>query len=161
MNEVSYKDPYEGWLSFVLEVDPEDERCLAEALAFLADDTRTTENLERKERYHTKVHLEGLGYEGKEYAADADPEADALQKDEEQRIDRWLRESLTPVQYRRFCLCMDGMTIREIARQESADYSSVNESVKAAQKKLQKICRNTPSEVPVKSPYSGEKNPKF
>ena len=155
MNEVSYKDPYEGWLSFVLEVDPEDERCLAEALAFLADDTRTTENLERKERYHTKVHLEGLGYEGKEYAADADPEADALQKDEEQRIDRWLRESLTPVQYRRFCLCMDGMTIREIARQESADYSSVNESVKAAQKKLQKILGNTPSEAPVNSPYMG------
>ena len=155
MNEVSYKDPYEGWLSFVLEVDPEDEKCLAEALAFLADDTRTTENLERKERYHTKVHLEGLGYEGKEYAADADPEADALQKDEEQRIDRWLRESLTPVQYRRFCLCMDGMTIREIARQESADYSSVNESVKAAQKKLQKILGNTPSEAPVNSPYMG------
>ena len=155
MNEVSYKDPYEGWLSFVLEVDPEDEKCLAEVLAFLADDTRTTENLERKERYHTEVHLEGLGYEGKEYAAGTDTEVEALQKDEEQRIDRWLRENLTSVQYRRFCLYMDGMTIREIARMESADYSSVNESVKAAQKKLQKILGNTPSEAPVKSPYMG------
>ena len=155
MKEVSYKDPYEGWVSVILGADTEDEKCMAEVLAFLADDTRTTENLERKERCHIEVHLEGLGYEGKEYAAGTDTEAEALQKDEEQRIDRWLRESLTPVQYRRFCLYMDGMTIREIARQESADYSSVNESVKAAQKKLQKILGNTPSEAPVNSPYMG------
>ena len=155
MKTVSYDDPYDR-LPVVVQIDDRDEVGLAEVLAFLADDTRTTENMERKERYHTKVHLEGLGYEGKEYAAGTDTEAEALRKDEEQRIDRWLRESLTPVQYRRFCLYMDGMTIREIARQESADYSSVNESVKAAQKKLQKICRNTPSEVPVKSPYYGK-----
>ncbi len=155
MKTVSYDDPYDR-LPVVVQIDDRDEVGLAEVLAFLADDTRTTGNAERKERYHTAVHLEGLGYEGKEYAAGTDTEAEALQKDEEQRIDRWLRESLTPVQYRRFCLYMDGMTIREIARQESADYSSVNESVKAAQKKLQKICRNTPSEVPIKSPYYGK-----
>ena len=152
MKTVSYDDPYDR-LPVVVQIDDEDEEGLAEILAFLADDTRTTENLERKERYHTEVHLEGLGYEGKEYAAGTDTEADALRRDEEQRIDRWLRENLTPVQYRRFCLYMDGMTIREIARQESADYSSVNESVKAAQKKLQKILGNTPSEAPVNSPY--------
>ena len=155
MKTISYEDPYDR-LPVVVQIDDEDEEGLAEVLAFLADDTRLTENMERKERYHTEVHLEGLGYEGREYAAGTDTEAEALQKDEEQRIDRWLRESLTPVQYRRFCLYMDGMTIREIARQESADYSSVNESVKAAQKKLQKICRNTPSEVPIKSPYYGK-----
>ena len=155
MKTVSYDDPYDR-LPVVVQIDDEDEEGLAEILAFLADDTRTTENLERKERYHTEVHLEGLGYEGREYAAGTDVEAEALRKDEEQRIDSWLRESLTPVQYRRFCLYMNGMTIREIARQESTDYSSVNESVKAAQKKLQKICRNTPSEVPIKSPYYGK-----
>lgn len=48
--------------------------------------------------------------------------------------DAWLRENLTVVQYQRFKLLMDGMSIREIARHKGIDYSSANDSIKAAQK---------------------------
>ena len=40
---------------------------------------------------------------------------------------------------------------------EGIDYSSANESIKASQKKLKKICENTPSKYPFKSPYSENK----
>ena len=67
MKTVSYKDPYEP-LSVVIQIDDDDEEGLEEILAFLNDDARLTQNMERKERYHMKYHLEGLIYEGVDYA---------------------------------------------------------------------------------------------
>lgn len=54
-------------------------------------------------------------------------------------IDGWFRENLTVVQYQRFKLLMDGMSIREVARHEGIDYSSTNESIKVVQKKIEEI----------------------
>lgn len=59
MKTVSYKDPYEP-LPVVIQIEDDDEEGLEEILAFLNDDARLTQNMERKERYHTKYHLEGL-----------------------------------------------------------------------------------------------------
>ena len=155
MKEISYKDPYEP-LPVVVQLEDDDAEGIAEILHILDENTRRIQNMERKERYHTAAHLEGLAYEGKEYVAPVDIEEELSRQDESDRIDDWLRRRLTEVQYRRFRLFMEGMSIREISRQEGADYSSVNESIKIAQKKLQKICRDTPSEVPLKSPYYGK-----
>ena len=153
MKEVSYKDPYER-LPVFIQIEDDDEEGLEEVLAFLNEDARLTENLERKERYHIKHHLEGLVYEGKDYASKEDLVADMEQSEEERLIDEWLRENLTVVQYQRFKQFMEGLSIREIARSEGIDYSSANESIKASQKKLQKIYGHTPSKYPFKSPYS-------
>ena len=155
MKEISYKDPYEP-MPVIVQLEDDDAEGIAEILHILDENTRQIQNMERKEQYHTAAHLEGLAYEGKEYAAPVDIEEELSRQDESDRIDVWLRRRLTEVQYRRFCLFMEGMPIREISRQEGADYSSVNESIKAAQKKLQKICQDTPSEVPFKSPYYGK-----
>ena len=56
MKTVSYKDPYEP-LPVVIQIEDDDEEGLEEILAFLNDDARLTQNMERKERYHTKYHL--------------------------------------------------------------------------------------------------------
>lgn len=115
---------------------------------FLNDNSRIIDNLGHKERYHTAYHIEGLVYEGMDYASDEDVESDVTRAEIEQMIDAWLRENLTVVQYERFKLFMDGMSIRDVARQQGIDYSTANESIKAAQKKLQKVWTNTPSKHP-------------
>ncbi len=115
MKTVSYKDPYEP-LSVVIQIDDDDEEGLEEILAFLNDDARLTQNMERKERYHMKYHLEGLIYEGVDYASQEDLEADVEMSETEKLIDTWLQENLTVVQYQRFKLFMEGLSIREIAK---------------------------------------------
>ncbi|WP_164120798.1 hypothetical protein [Sharpea azabuensis] len=67
-----------------------------------------------------------------EYASDEDVESEVVRAEIEQTIDAWLRENLTVVQYERFKLFMDGMSIRDVARQQGIDYSTANESIKAA-----------------------------
>ena len=156
MKEISYKNPYDK-IPVVIQIEDDDVEGLEEVIHFLNDNTRIIDNLERRERYHTAYHIEGLIYEGMEYAADEDVASNVARTENEQRIDEWLRENLTSVQYRRFVLFMDGLIIREVARCEGIDYSSANESIKAAQKKLKKILVNTPSKSPFKCPYSEKK----
>ncbi len=83
-------------------------------------------------------HLEVLIYEGIYNALQKDLEADMERSEEEKLFDAWLRESITVVQYQRFKLFMVGLFIFKIARTESIDYSSADESIKASQKKLEK-----------------------
>jgi len=45
---------------------------LEEVVTFLNENAKKIANQERKERYHTAYHIEGLVYEGMEYAADED-----------------------------------------------------------------------------------------
>ena len=97
MKILSYKDSYEP-LPVVIQIDDDDEEGLEEILAFLNDDARLTQNMERKERYNTKYQLEGLTYEGLDYAAQEDLEADVEMSEEEKLIYAWLRENLTVVQ---------------------------------------------------------------
>jgi hypothetical protein len=65
MKTVSYKDPYE--LPVVIQIEDDDEEGLEEIIAFLNEDARLTQNMERKERYHTAYYLEGLEYKGADY----------------------------------------------------------------------------------------------
>lgn len=47
--------------------------------------------------------------------------------EEEKLIDAWLQENLTEVQYQRFKLFMEGLSIREISKTEGIDYSCAKE----------------------------------
>ena len=153
MKDYSYEDPYEGVQVFAA-IDDDDEESWKIALAWLEQNRKEIQSEDRRQRYNAPYHIEALEYEGTEYASKEDVEEDAVLAEEEARIDDFLRMNLTPVQYRRFRLHMDGMSIREIARSENADYSSVRECIEAARKKLRKFYGNTPSNTPSKSPYS-------
>ncbi len=152
MKDYSYKDPYEGVQVFVA-VDDGDEESWDKALAWLEENRKEIQSEDRRQRYNAPYHIEALDYEGEQYASPEDVAEKTADADEEKRIYDWLRRNLTAVQYRRFRLFMDGMSIREIARLEDADYSSVRESIRAARKKLMKLYDNTPSKDPSESPY--------
>ena len=109
----------------VIQIEDNDVEGLEEVIYFLNDNTRIIENQKHKERYHTTYHIDGLVYEGMEDASDENIEFDATRAEIE-HIDAWLRENLTVVQYKRYRFLMDGMSIREIARQQGVDFSSVN-----------------------------------
>lgn len=146
MKTISYREPYERE-SVVVRVDDADT--LDETLEFLREDTRKTQNLERKERYHTECSLDAMDYEGSIFASDEDVEEDFIRSEQERAIDDWLRSRLTLVQYRRFKHLMEGLSLRDIAELESADYKTVRESIEAARKKLKKSLQDTPSETPL------------
>jgi DNA-directed RNA polymerase specialized sigma24 family protein len=148
MKTVTYSDPYEKE-TVVLRVKDKEIGRLEGTMEFLSEDTRKTQNLERKERYHTECSLDALDFEGSIYASDEDVEEDFLRSEEERIIDDWLRSRLTLVQYRRFKYHMDGLSLRDIAELEGTDYKTVRESVESAKKKLQKVFRDTPSETPL------------
>lgn len=152
MKDYSYKDPYEGVQVFVA-VDDGDEESWDKALAWLEENRKEIQSEDRRQRYNAPYHIEALIYEGEGYALPEDVAEKAADADEEKCIYDWLRRNLTAMQYRRFRLFMDGMSIREIARLEGSNYSSVRESIKAARKKLMKLYGNTPSKAPSKSPY--------
>lgn len=115
MKEVNFKDPYDK-VPVVIQIEDDDAEGLGEVIYFVSDNAGIVENLEHKERYHTDYHIEGLVYEGMEYASYEDVESDVARAEIEQTIDAWLRENLTVVQYERFKLLIDGMSTREIAR---------------------------------------------
>ena len=57
--------------------------------------------------------------------------------------------SLTETQLRRFGMFWhDGLSIREIARIEGADYKSVRETIESTRKKLAKVIDNHYEELP-------------
>jgi len=153
VKDYSYNDPYEGIQVFAA-IEDNDEEGWNAAIAFLEQNRKEVQSADRKERRHAPYHIEALDFEGVEYATPGDVLEDAVLLDEEERINQFLRINLTPTQYRRFRLYMDDMSIRDIARLENADYSSVRESIEAARKKLARIYENTPSDTPSKCPYS-------
>ena len=153
MKDYSYTDPYEGVQVFVA-IDDDDEEAWEAALSWLEESRKEIQSEDRRQRYHAPYHIEALMYEGTEYSSGEDVTEDAVNADEENRIDELLQSNLTAVQYRRFRMYMDGMSIREISRIEDSDYSSVYESIESAKKKLRKFYENTPSKTPSKSPYS-------
>ena len=141
MKDYSYTDPYEGVQVFVA-IDDDDEEAWETALSWLEQSRKEIQSEDRRQRYHAPYHIEALMYEGAEYVSGEDVAADAVNADEENRIDELLQSNLTAVQYRRFRMYMDGMSIREISRIEDSDYSSVYESIESAKKKLRKVYEN-------------------
>lgn len=90
MKTVSYKDPYDR-IPVIIQIEDDDVEGLEEVIDFLNDNSRVTENLEQKERNHTAYHIEGLVYEGMEYASDEDIQSDVAREEIEKLIDAWLR----------------------------------------------------------------------
>lgn len=152
MKDYSYTDPYEGVQVFIA-IDDDDEEAWEAALSWLEQSRKEIQSEDRRQRYHAPYHIEALVYEGSDYASGEDVAEDAANADEENRIDDLLQSNLTTLQYRRFRMYMDGMSIREVSRIEDANYRSVYESIESSKKKLRKTYENTPSKTPSKCPY--------
>lgn len=120
-----------------LEGKPVEVEVSEEIGTVIVDSRREEENLARKERYHC-WSLDGIDYEGEEYGKWDYYECMDESIDENARI-REAFSKLTPTQQRRMWMVAQGMSIREIARREEADFKSVRESIEAARKKFKKF----------------------
>lgn len=123
---------------YEIEVPDDDAAAIAEIEQFTRDNTRQIQNAERRERYHAPYHLEAMDFESGSLAYHETPEQILLRKEREAEYQLALA-TLTPAQYRRFEMWTDGLSYREIAEIEEADYSSVAESIRTARKKLKKV----------------------
>lgn len=139
MKIVKYRDPYaetpyKEAMDIVLPDDTPAE-AIEEVQKFLDEDYVAVKSDERKYRRHN-YSLEGKTYEGTEYGYRKTPEWIYLRKERLEEI-RQALSLLTETQLRRFGMYWhDGLSIREIARIEEADYKSVRESIEAARKKI-------------------------
>lgn len=140
--KVAYKDPYAGVQKFEID-DSFDNEGLTEVINYLEENTRLINNAERRERYHMAYHLEGLEYEGEEYADPDTPQSLLEEMELYERLTQAL-DCLTEVQRRRLLMLSDGMNIKQIAIEEDANYSSVRESILSAKEKVKKYLQNTP-----------------
>ena len=140
--KITYNDPYEGVQEFEID-DSFDNEALAEVINYLEENTRLINNAERRERYHVAYHLEGLEYEGEEYA-DPDTPQSLLEEMELYAELSQALECLTEVQKNRLIQLSEGMTPRQIATAEGRDYSTVRESIISAKEKVKKYLQNTP-----------------
>lgn len=151
MQYIKYSDPYVDapygtkWEMILPDDTPAD--VIAEVQQFLNEDYRRIKSEERKYDRHT-YELEGRKYEGSDYAYRKTPEWIYLHKEQLEEMLSAL-DSLTETQRRRFGMFWDaGLSIREIARIEGADYKSVRESIETARKKLSKVIDNCYEELP-------------
>lgn len=106
--------------------------------AVIIDSRRKEESLNRKERRHC-YSLDAAVYEGLEYGAydsDLDMSDDT---DESKTHVRKAFSHLSETQKRRLLMLASGLSIREIARREGKDFSSVRESIESARKKFLKF----------------------
>lgn len=103
---------------------------------------REEENYERKMRYHCPISIDKIEYEGLEFA-DPDTPMSILEREiaEEQRraLNDYVMNCLTETQRRRVQMKADGLTLEEIAKIEGVSFQSIDESIKAAQKKAIKL----------------------
>lgn len=118
---------------------------------FVTVSRREEESYERKERYHTAIHLDWCDYEGDWFADNNTPET-AYEKEirEQELLEQEARvvdfiSLLTPIQRRRLQYKLDDPKIsnREIARIEGVDIRAVNDSFIGIQKKFNKFYRKS------------------
>lgn len=100
---------------------------------------REEENLNRKERYHNTCSLDSMDYEGDFFADETySPETLMNSKESQKRVDEFL-SSLTDIQRKRVEKLHDGKSMRQIAKEEGVDISTVTESLKSVRKKYLKF----------------------
>lgn len=104
--------------------------------AVIIEDRRLEDNLDRKERYHC-YSLDAIEFEGSDYGTDDMPETRMEQEQDAERIAHALDE-LSEVQKRRLLMLADGMSMREIARQENVRHRAVVKSIEGARKKFKR-----------------------
>lgn len=103
----------------------------------ILDSRREENNLDRKERYHC-YSMDAADYEGEEYADQETPESALfLQLENKSIADAF--DKLSEVQKRRLLMLAQGLSFREIARQEGKDIKTIRESIEGARKKFLKF----------------------
>jgi len=107
---------------------------------FIAISRRDEENLARKERYHSRVSLDALEYEGADFADHITPVTAFNEQEEQERVNAFI-DTLTDVQRRRLLMKLEdpSMSLREIARREGVDIKTVRDSFAQIQSKYAKF----------------------
>lgn len=103
---------------------------------------REEENYERKMRYHCPVSIDKLEYEGMQFADPNTPMSileKEIKEEQQKALNDYVMNHLTETQRRRIRMKADGLTLEEIAEIEGVSLQSVDESIKAAQKKAIKL----------------------
>lgn len=103
---------------------------------------REEENYERKMRYHCPVSIDKLEYEGMQFADPNTPMSileKEIKEEQQKALNDYVMNHLTETQRRRIRMKADGLTLEEIAEIEGVSFQSVDESIKAAQKKAIKL----------------------
>ena len=100
---------------------------------------REEENYERKMRYHCPVSIDKLEYEGMQFAdTPMSLLENEIEEQEQKELINYVMSQLTETQ-RRIQMKADGLTLEEIARIEGVHFTTIDESIKAAQKKANKL----------------------
>ena len=102
----------------------------------IIESRRLEANGDRKERYHC-YSLDAVVYEGMEYGSEETPESLLTELEDSQHLYQAFQK-LSETQQRRLLLLASGLSIREIARRENANYKSVYESIEAGRKAFKK-----------------------
>lgn len=115
----------------------------------LEESRRQEENAERKHRYHAELSMDSVGPDKTDaFSTPNLPEQNLLEEELTADVQKAFSQ-LTAVQQRRLLLLASGLSIREIARKENADYKSVRESIISGRKKF---LNSYPIKTPSKSP---------
>ena len=96
----------------------------------------------RKHRYHC-LSLDAAEYEGKDFAEPYDIDSVISGKESTKEFYE-IYEILTETQKRRVEMLEEGLSLREIARQEGKDFKSIYDSIAAIRKKFSNISVKTP-----------------
>lgn len=111
---------------------------VSEEIGAIVIESRKAEHAQQeKERYHC-YSLDAIDYEGDEYGRCEDYGESDAEAERRRQILNSCFSKLTETQKRRLILYIKGKTLREIAELEGASFQSVDESIKAAQKKFPK-----------------------
>lgn len=109
-----------------------------EVMEVIKKSEREMENFERRRSYHGTLSIDGIMYEGKDYASNLDVSKEVEKREMFRRFGEAFRQ-LPETQQRRLELKMQGYSYQEIAEREKASLSAVYESVQAAKKRLKKV----------------------
>lgn len=96
----------------------------------------------RKHRYHC-LSLDAVDYEGMDYADSDDIDSVISGKESIEEFYE-IYDTLTETQKRRVEMLEEGLSLREIARQEGKDFKSIYDSIAAIRKKFSNISDKTP-----------------
>ena len=111
---------------------------VSEEIGTVIEESRRAEAaLAKKEQRHC-YSLDAITYEGSEFGSPDFAESLFNGSDEHNAHIREAFSHLTKTQQRRMLMLAAGLSVREIARRENKDFSSVNESIEAGRKKFLK-----------------------
>ena len=109
--------------------------------AYIMESRKAEESGGRVYRSHN-YSLDSIEYEGEEYGY---TEPYRLEEAEDRELLEKALSILSDIQRRRMEMFIEGLSFRKIAEAEGVHTQTVIESVRAAQKKIKKFFKNTPT----------------